>query len=90
MILKLPTLTREEATALGYVAISVVFAPAEEPDVAASMERTMAGIDAVWITKQHPYRTVAALGRKSNEVNLTLTEGHARNNWTQPDAKLRL
>lgn len=66
--LTLPTLSREEADAQGYGPISYVFDPTEEPDIAASMEASMRGVDAVWICQVHGYRTVVELGRKRAEV----------------------
>lgn len=87
MSLTLPMISREEAAERGYVAITTVFTPKEEPEIALSMERSMRGIDAVWITAKHGYRTVAELGRRSREVNLIISDNHPRNNWTQPAAR---
>lgn len=69
--LTLPILSREEAAAQGYAPISYVFDPTEFPDIAASMEASMSGVDAVWISQVHGYRTVVELGRKLSELKRT-------------------
>lgn len=79
--MKLPQLTREEAARQGYASITTVFSPSDEPDLVPSMERSMKGIDAVWITQTNGYRHVVELGRKANEINLLLSDGHGKLEW---------
>jgi hypothetical protein len=74
-LLTLPVLSREQAAAQGYGPISYVFDPTEEPGIAASMEKSMKGVDAVWISQVHGYRTVVELGRKRTELRRE-TESH--------------
>jgi len=70
----LPMMTRAEAEGAGYVSVTNIFDPSAEPEVVASIERSMKGVDAVWITETHAFRVVCELGRKKGEVNLLLED----------------
>jgi hypothetical protein len=87
-LMTLPVVSREEAQERGYVSITTIFDYTAEPDVVEGMERTMKGVDAVWIVGMSNSHRVCELGRKRNEVN-RLLDGDGRmlvKGWDQRHA----
>lgn len=73
----LPVMTREQAKEERYASITTCFDPTAEPAVVRSMERSMRGIDAVWIVARSGYRQACELARRPWEIN-RLLDGDGR------------